>query len=78
MGGHPQHSFHRVEAGPWPFVGAMSGFVAAVGGIMYMHELAFGGYILIAGFLSILATMSFWWRDIVLALIPISYPTIPY
>ena len=65
MSGHPQHSFHLVEPSPWPFVGAMSGFIAAVGGIMYMHELAFGGYILIAGFLSILATMFFWWRDIV-------------
>jgi heme/copper-type cytochrome/quinol oxidase subunit 3 len=65
MSGHPQHSFHLVEPSPWPFVGAMSGSIAAVGGIMYMHEMAFGGSILIAGLLAILATMYFWWRDIV-------------
>ena len=47
------------------FVGLLSGSIAAVGGIMYMHEMAFGGSILIAGLLAILATMYFWWRDIV-------------
>ena len=40
-GGH-SHSFHLVEPSPWPALGAMSGFVAAVGAIMFIHDKPFG------------------------------------
>ena len=55
-GGH-SHSYHLVEPSPWPAVGAMAAFVLAVGAIMFMHEMPFGGSIAIFGFLAILFTM---------------------
>jgi cytochrome c oxidase subunit III len=63
-GGH-SHSYHLVEPSPWPAVGAMAAFVLAIGSIMYMHEMPFGGWIAIFGFLAILFTMFMWWRDVI-------------
>ena len=63
-GGH-SHSFHLVEPSPWPALGAMSGFVAAVGAIMFMHDKPFGVPIMSAGLVFILITMFFWWRDVI-------------
>ena len=63
-GGH-SHSFHLVEPSPWPALGAMSGFVAAVGAIMFMHDKPFGIPIMSAGLVFILITMFFWWRDVI-------------
>ena len=62
--GH-SHSFHLVEPSPWPALGAMSGFVAAVGAIMFMHDKPFGIPIMSAGLVFILITMFFWWRDVI-------------
>jgi heme/copper-type cytochrome/quinol oxidase subunit 3 len=63
-GGH-SHSFHLVEPSPWPALGAMAAFVTAIGAIMFMHEKSFGAEIMSVGFISILATMAFWWRDVI-------------
>ena len=38
MSGANKHPYHLVEASPWPAVGAAAAFTAAVGGVMYMHE----------------------------------------
>ena len=63
-GGHT-HSYHLVEPSPWPAVGAASAFIAAIGGITYMHAMPFGGFIMSVGFLLILFTMYMWWRDVI-------------
>jgi hypothetical protein len=63
-GGH-SHSFHLVEPSPWPALGSMAAFVTAIGAIMFMHEKPFGAEIMGVGFISILATMAFWWRDVI-------------
>ena len=63
-GGHT-HSYHLVEPSPWPAVGAASVFIAAIGGITYMHAMPFGGFIMSVGFLLILFTMYMWWRDVI-------------
>jgi heme/copper-type cytochrome/quinol oxidase subunit 3 len=66
MSAHEQnHQFHLVEPSPWPAVGAAGGLVSTLGGVMYMHDKPFGGYIAIIGILLILMTMYFWWRDLV-------------
>jgi cytochrome c oxidase subunit III len=64
-GGH-SHSYHLVEPSPWPAVGAMAAFVLALGAIMFMHEMPFGGSIAILGFAAILFTMFMWWRDVIM------------
>lgn len=66
-GGH-SHSYHLVEPSPWPAVGAMAGFITAIGAIMFMHAETYGSYgapIMTIGFLSILFTMFMWWRDVI-------------
>ena len=65
MSGANKHPFHLVEASPWPAVGAAAAFTAAVGGVMYMHEVAYGVVVLGLGFALVLLTMFTWWRDII-------------
>jgi heme/copper-type cytochrome/quinol oxidase subunit 3 len=65
MAHEQNHPYHLVEPSPWPLMGAGSGFVLAVGGIMVMHGLPFGVLTTIAGLALILLTMFFWWRDVV-------------
>jgi cytochrome c oxidase subunit 3 len=66
----PNHDYHLVDPSPWPLVGSISAFIAAVGAIMWMKGLPFfglkaGGYIFGAGFLGILYVMAAWWTDVV-------------
>ena len=64
-GHEQQHQFHLVEPSPWPAMGAASGFVLAIGAVMFMHAKPMGDLVMIAGLLLVLATMFFWWRDLV-------------
>ena len=65
MSGANKHPYHLVEASPWPAVGSAAAFTAAVGGVMYMHDVAYGVVVLGLGFMLVLATMFMWWRDII-------------
>jgi cytochrome c oxidase subunit III len=57
------HDYHLVNPSPWPFVGAMSAFIMAVGAVVWMHG---GTSIALAlGFMLVLYTMFMWWRDII-------------
>ena len=55
--------YHLVDPSPWPLLGAFAGGLLATGAVMYMHD--YGWYLLAAGFLSVLAVMVGWWRDVV-------------
>jgi|SRR6266480_990735 len=35
----PHHDYHLVNPSPWPAVGATSAFLAAVGAILWMHQM---------------------------------------
>lgn len=65
MSGEQKHPFHLVEPSPWPALGSMAAFVLAVGGVLFMHGHELGTALLGAGFMLVLATMFYWWRDIV-------------
>src|SRR3546814_13530192 len=43
----------------------MSELVMAVGGVMWLHEYAGGGYVFLAGVAGILFTMFRWWSDVI-------------
>ncbi|MCG8511133.1 MAG: cytochrome c oxidase subunit 3 [Rhodospirillales bacterium] len=58
-----KHPWHMVNPSPWPFVGTVSAFLLAVGGVWYMHEGV--PWVLIAGFALLLYTFYGWWRDVV-------------
>ena len=58
----PNHDYHLVDPSPWPIIGAAAAFVMAVGAIMWMKHISFGGlkpggYVFGAGLLGILYVM---------------------
>lgn len=64
------HDYHLVPLSPWPLVGAISAFVMAFGGLVWMRGIDFGGlmfgpYIFFAGIAGVLFTMASWWRDVI-------------
>jgi len=59
----PHHPYHLVDPSPWPVVGALGAGVMAVGGVLFMHDVT--PWVLPFGFLWVLATMFFWFRDVV-------------
>ncbi len=57
------HPFHLVDPSPWPFVGALGGFISALGLILLMHHHGF--YVLLMGAALLLFTMGGWWWDVI-------------
>ncbi|MBP5858508.1 cytochrome c oxidase subunit 3 [Marivibrio halodurans] len=65
----PNHDYHLVDPSPWPALGALSGFVLAMGAVLYMHPdligIDIGVLKFVPGIILVLATMFYWWRDVV-------------
>src|SRR3974390_560371 len=60
------HDYHLVDPSPWPAVGSLSAFVAAVGGISWMHHMFAGApFVFGLGVVGVLYTFIGWWRDVV-------------
>jgi cytochrome c oxidase subunit 3 len=54
--------YHLVDPSPWPLVGSFGGGLVVLGIIFAAH---YGSYIaLVLGLAVVLATMFFWWRDV--------------
>ena len=58
------HDYHLVDPSPWPFVGAVSAFIMAVGAVFWMHGQV-GPAAMTIGLLGVLYTMFMWWRDVI-------------
>jgi cytochrome c oxidase subunit 3 len=56
-----KHPWHVPEPSHWPIVGTIGAFIAAVGGIIYMHGGVIWGFLL--GIVIILVTFYGWWHD---------------
>src|SRR3546814_13654876 len=67
MAGAKTHDYHILPPSILPFIGSMSALVMAVGGVMWLHEYAGGGYVFLAGVAGILFTMFSWWSDVIRA-----------
>jgi cytochrome c oxidase subunit 3 len=67
------HDYHLVNPSPWPAVGATSGFIMAVGLIIWMKSMGGGPglfglrgpLVFSIGTLGVLYTMFMWWRDVI-------------
>ncbi|MCW5751658.1 MAG: cytochrome c oxidase subunit 3 [Alphaproteobacteria bacterium] len=57
------HDYHLVDPSPWPAFGAVAAFIAAVGFVMYMHDMT--PWVLIVGGVLIAYTMYAWWKDVI-------------
>jgi cytochrome c oxidase subunit 3 len=62
--GIPQ-PYHLVRPSPLPLIAALSAGLLTSGAVMYFHKVAMGGVALIAGFLCVLASMFFWWKEVI-------------
>src|ERR1041384_2988847 len=66
-GGHPhavpKHPYHLVDPGPGPIGGAIAAGLLATGGVLFMH--GYGWWLMVIGFIAVLATMAVWWRDVI-------------
>ncbi|MGG5810723.1 cytochrome c oxidase subunit 3 [Falsiroseomonas sp. CW058] len=58
-----KHPYHLVEPSPWPLLGAFSGGALVLGIILLAHNGTW--WMLALGLVATLATMFFWWRDII-------------
>ncbi len=65
MAGAKNHDFHILPPSPWPLMGAVTSFILAVGGLMWMKEHEFGPAVFGLGMAGVLATFYFWWADVV-------------
>jgi len=61
-----KHLYHMVTPSPWPFMGSLSALTLTIGAVMYMHSFMYGKLFLILGLFSVISTMFFWWRDVIL------------
>ncbi|MGC6400411.1 cytochrome c oxidase subunit 3 [Sphingomonas sp. FW199] len=65
MAGAKNHDYHILPPSLWPLMGSFSALAMASGGIMWMHEAVGGGWVFLMGLAGVLATMYFWWADVV-------------
>ena len=59
------HPFHLVSPSPWPLLVCVSLFGITTSGVSSMHNFNISEDVLAITFISIIATMSFWFRDII-------------
>ena len=65
MAGTKNHEYHILPPSIWPFMGAMSALAMAAGAIMWMRSADTHGILFFVGVLGVLATMFFWWADVI-------------
>lgn len=58
------HPFHLVEASPWPFAVSFSLLVVTLSGVMTFQGYSNGLFLLTLGFISLVSTMTLWFKDI--------------
>ena len=60
-----RHGFHLVDPSPWPLVTSMAALSFVLSFTQYMHGYPNGGWFLFISFVSLLLSVSCWWRDVV-------------
>jgi cytochrome c oxidase subunit 3 len=65
MAGAKSHDYHILPPSPWPLMGAVSAFLLFGGFVMWMHNAPYGGAVGSLGVVMVLATMFFWWKDVI-------------
>ena len=59
------HPFHLVSPSPWPLLTSISLFTLTSSGVLTMQGFNNAGYLLVLAFISLILSMSFWWRDVI-------------
>ena len=59
------HPFHLVSPSPWPIFTCVSLLTLTTSGVLTMHGFHNAEYFLILAFISLISSMSFWFRDVI-------------
>ena len=65
MAGAKNHDYHILPPSPWPIIGAFSALIMASGAIMWMHKVAFGGWVFLLGVAAVSYTFYGWWAQVI-------------
>ena len=65
MAGAKNHDYHILPPDVWPLVGAVSAVTMTTGGVLTMHSMAFGKYVLLLGVFGVLLTAYSWWLNVI-------------
>jgi len=59
------HPFHLVSPSPWPLYTCIALLTLTTSGVLTMHGFSNANLFLISAFVSVILSMSFWWRDVI-------------
>jgi len=59
------HPFHLVSPSPWPLFTCVALLTLTTAGVLTMHGFSNAGYLLTLGFISLISSMAFWFRDVI-------------
>ncbi len=59
------HPFHLVSPSPWPLYTGIALLTLTTSGVLTMHGFSNANIFLISAFISLILSMSFWWRDVI-------------
>jgi cytochrome c oxidase subunit 3 len=59
------HPFHLVSPSPWPLYTCIALLTLTTSGVLTMHGFSNANIFLISAFVSVILSMSFWWRDVI-------------
>lgn len=59
------HPFHLVSPSPWPLYTCIALLTLTTSGVLTMHSFSNANIFLISAFVSVIFSMSFWWRDVI-------------
>ena len=65
MAGAKNHDYHILPPDIWPLVGAAAAVTMTSGGVLAMHSMAFGKYVLLLGAFGVLLTAYSWWSNVI-------------
>ena len=59
-----RHSFHLVDASPWPFLASVGALCLTLNSVIYFHSYGSFNFVLYSFFYVALIS-AFWWRDVI-------------
>ena len=59
------HPFHLVSPSPWPLYTCIALLTLTTSGVLTMHGFSNANQFLMSAFVSVILSMSFWWRDVI-------------
>jgi heme/copper-type cytochrome/quinol oxidase subunit 3 len=58
------HPYHLVDPSPWPLLTSLCTLMLTIGAVLYFHQYAAAGTVLVFAIVSLVYTVSLWWRDV--------------